>query len=238
MHLMGEVTGTPISWSPTIVRLHKIDSCGAGRSQIHLYGLPGTSPVLNRNRRLSQCQQKFISWIGALEPEGKLVETQLQGLFKRSDSSSPITVQHKVEILRRASALSETQFHRNAALEIVAAKESLGSSPFEHAADCKERHPSPQSFLTDALIARDACEYFLQPAPEAVVAMSPIPALCRLGACPGGVDITVDTPLQTLCFGAVYETFAPGVRYRLADDADLAGGGQDIIHGSTNSGKG
>jgi hypothetical protein len=52
------------------------------------------------------------------------------------------------------------------------------------------------------------------------------------------VDITVDAPLQTLCFGTVNVTFAPGVRYRLADDAYLARGAQDIIDGSTNSGKG
>src|SRR5580658_9988643 len=92
-------------------------------------------------------------------------------------------------------------------------------------------------------IALDRCpalarraRVFSPAVPEAVVALSPIPALYRLGACLGGVDITVDAPLQTLRFGAVYVTFAPGVRYRLADDADLARGGQDIIHGSTNSG--
>jgi len=73
-----------------------------------------------------------------LEPEGKFVETQFQGQIKRSKSSSPIALQYKVEILRRASALSEPQFHRHAALEIVSADKSLGGSAFEHAADCKE----------------------------------------------------------------------------------------------------
>jgi hypothetical protein len=53
-------------------------------------------------------------------------------------SSSPITIQYKIGILRRASALSETQFRCDAALEIVAADKSLGGSAFEHAADCKE----------------------------------------------------------------------------------------------------
>jgi hypothetical protein len=80
-----------------------------------------------------------IHFVGlGLEPEGEFVEMQFQSLFERPKSSSPIAVQYKIEILGRAGAPSETQFHGYAALEIVAANKSLGSSAFEHAADGKE----------------------------------------------------------------------------------------------------
>ena len=105
-----------------------------------------------------------IHFVGlGLEPEGEFVEMQFQSLFERPKSSSPIAVQYKIEILGRAGAPSETQFHRDAALEIVAAENSLECSPFEYAADREERHPSPQSLLIDTLFAGDARQRFFQP---------------------------------------------------------------------------
>ena len=94
------------------------------------------------------------------EREG--IESELQHLFELADAFGSIADKAEIEILSRPGGACETQFHRYTAFQEISVDYSAFDGLFEHAADRKERDPSPHALLVEALLACYTSENLLK----------------------------------------------------------------------------
>src|ERR1700691_280104 len=100
---------------------------------------------------------------GARAGNAVLAQFGYQRLRELAEPGGAVTLQTQVEILGRAGALCETQFHGDAALQIVAGKQPADCGALQDAAYCQIRYLSPQALLVQTLAARYAREGLFQP---------------------------------------------------------------------------
>jgi hypothetical protein len=100
---------------------------------------------------------------GASAGNAVLAQFGYQRLRELAEPGGAVTLQTQVEILGRAGALCETQFHGAAALQIVAGKQPADCGALQDAAYCQIRYLSPQALLVQTLAARYAREGLFQP---------------------------------------------------------------------------
>jgi hypothetical protein len=67
-----------------------------------------------------------------------------------------------MSILRRTGAFSETQLHRDAALEIVGGKNACLNRSVKSSAKREKRNPPAKALLIAALLPRDASQFLLK----------------------------------------------------------------------------
>jgi hypothetical protein len=80
--------------------------------------------------------------------KAKLIESKSQCVTEGLKAFRSLTGETDVYILGGARTLRKTEFHGNAAFQIVVVQDALLNGPFEHTAKSKERNPPAKAFLS------------------------------------------------------------------------------------------